>query len=73
MGSRAAAAAALRKTADLALRTSLHDHETSEHGLGTRKTFKHHDDFSIGTRGGKEKEKNETKLQDKSHSSMHFS
>ena len=68
MGSRAEAAA-LRKTADLALRTSQHDHETSRHGLGTRKTLKHHDDFSIGTR----KTKNETKLQDKSHSSIHVS
>ena len=78
MGSRAAAAAALRKTADLALRTSLHDHEISGHGLGTRKTFKHHDDFSIGTskkRRKKEEEKRRKKktLQDKTHSSMHFS
>ena len=60
MGSRAAAAAtALRKTADLALRTSLHDHETSGHGLGTRKTFKHHADFSIGTRGKNERQESQ--------------
>ena len=68
MGSRAAAAAAaaaLRKTADLALRTSLHDHETSGHGLGTRKTFKHHDDFSIGT--SKKRRKKEEEKRRKKH------